>query len=228
MTMARNAGFYHAAGADDDQELALLRDTQAYLAQRAQGLTPLPHLATAWNRFYVRYDPMIRHHVGLRRLPEIDRSDCVQEVWLSVVTQLEHFRPDTGRARLGTWIGTIARNISIDFFRRRRRRSTEHSPSRWSQRSSPMNSAPPTCSSDTRRAPWFARCSTNSLIVYRRAPSGYFMPAGWRAAPSKRSRLPLNLTPEQVRSRHHRVIRAFHRFFEVVAKEGFPENGPQS
>ncbi len=226
--MARNAGFYHAAGADDDQELALLRDTQACLAQLAQRLTPLPHLTTAWNRFYVRYDPVIRHHVGLRHLPEPDRSDCAQEVWLSVVTQLQHFRPDTGRARLETWIGTIARNISIDFFRRRTRRSTEHL-------SDPMVSA---LLADELSPPnLFERNSTCALVrqvldefSHRVSSSSFWLlNARWMEGRSiEEIAATLELTPEQVRSRHHRVIRAFRRFFDVVAKEGFPENGPQS
>jgi RNA polymerase sigma-70 factor, ECF subfamily len=226
MTMARNAGFYHAAGADDDQELALLRDTQAYLAQRAQGLTPLPHLAMAWNRFYVRYDPVIRHHVGLRRLPEPDRSDCAQEVWLSVVIQLEHFRPDSGRARLGTWIGTLARNISIDFFRRRRRRSNV-------QLSEPMVAA--LLADELSPTNLFERRSTCALVrqvldefSHRVSPSSFWvLYARWMEGRSfEEIAATLNLTPEQVRARHHRVIRTFGRFFEVAAKEGFPENRP--
>lgn len=74
---------------------------------------------------------MLREHDALvwsicRRLSD-DPEDCYQEVWEKVLRALPSWRPD-GRARLSTWIATIAHRTLIDRLRRRRTRGEEVDP----------------------------------------------------------------------------------------------------
>ena len=48
----------------------------------------------------------------------VDADDIAQETWVKVVTRLDSFDP--GRAAFSTWLFNIARNASIDAFRRNR------------------------------------------------------------------------------------------------------------
>ena len=98
-------------------EFLLLRDTQAYFALRAQGLTPPAQFTTAWDRFYRLFDPVICRCVRLGHLSGPDQGDCIQEVWLEIVAHLGHFRDDPRHTHLRTWIATLARNKTIDFIR---------------------------------------------------------------------------------------------------------------
>ncbi|SPE42114.1 RNA polymerase, sigma-24 subunit, ECF subfamily [Candidatus Sulfopaludibacter sp. SbA3] len=71
----------------------------------------------AFGELYVRYARMV-HGILLVRVPPGDAEDLVQEVFLSAMRQLKGLR--TSAAFRG-WLGAIARNRAIDYFRSRKR-----------------------------------------------------------------------------------------------------------
>src|SRR4051794_4339600 len=71
---------------------------------------------TAFGELYVRYARMV-HGILLARVPPKDAEDLVQDVFISAMRQLRGLR--TAAAFRG-WLGAIARNRAIDYFRRRR------------------------------------------------------------------------------------------------------------
>ena len=102
-----------------------LAESQAYLECRSRRVEPPPPLVEAWNRFYEFYAPRIRAFLRNCGLPDADVNDCSQEVWQDVVANLGHFRQDATRGRLSTWMMTLARNKAVDSFRRRNRHVSE-------------------------------------------------------------------------------------------------------
>jgi RNA polymerase sigma-70 factor, ECF subfamily len=109
----------------DESGPQFLDEIKAYLDCRSRGVEPPPPLAEAWEGFYGFYAPRIRTFLKRWALSEADRSDCVQDVWHEVVAHLAHFGHDPGRARLSTWLMTLARNKAVDVIRRRSRHAIE-------------------------------------------------------------------------------------------------------
>jgi RNA polymerase sigma-70 factor (ECF subfamily) len=70
----------------------------------------------AFGELYVRYARMV-HGILLARVPPGDAEDLVQDVFISAMKQLRGLR--TAGAFRG-WLGAIARNRAIDYFRSRR------------------------------------------------------------------------------------------------------------
>jgi RNA polymerase sigma-70 factor (ECF subfamily) len=73
----------------------------------------------AFGELYVRYGRMV-HGILLSRVPAGDAEDLVQDVFMSAMRQLRGLR--TAAAFRG-WLGAIARNRAIDYFRDARRRT---------------------------------------------------------------------------------------------------------
>ncbi len=73
----------------------------------------------AFGELYVRYARMV-HGILLARVPAGDAEDLVQDVFMSAMRQLRGLR--TAAAFRG-WLGSIARNRAIDYFRDARRRT---------------------------------------------------------------------------------------------------------
>src|SRR5256885_9619758 len=67
----------------------------------------------AFGELYVRYARMV-HAILLARVPPGDAEDLVQEVFLSAMGQLRGLRT---AASFKGWLGAIARNKAIDYFR---------------------------------------------------------------------------------------------------------------
>jgi DNA-directed RNA polymerase specialized sigma24 family protein len=85
-------------------DLNLLEDLQAQRAAEPSGAGPV-----AGERFYQRYDPLIRRLARrMGRRWGIDPEDGAQEIWLAVLESLRqfHYRPDRGRFR--AWLSTVA------------------------------------------------------------------------------------------------------------------------
>ena len=72
----------------------------------------------AFGELYVRYARMV-HGILLARVPPRDAEDLVQDVFVSAMRQLRGLR--TAAAFRG-WLGAIARNRAIDYFREARDR----------------------------------------------------------------------------------------------------------
>ena len=70
----------------------------------------------AFGELYLRYARMV-HGILLARVPAGDAEDLVQDVFLSAMRQLRGLR--TAAAFRG-WLGAIARNRAIDYFRQAR------------------------------------------------------------------------------------------------------------
>src|SRR5437868_1954242 len=90
----------------------------------------------AFGELYVRYARMV-HSILLARVPPGDAEDLVQDVFLSAMRRLRGLR--TAAAFRG-WLGAIARNRAIDYFREARRSAPldekterEHAPRETSQ-----------------------------------------------------------------------------------------------
>ena len=71
---------------------------------------------SAFGELYVRYARMV-HAILLARVPPKDAEDLVQDVFISAMRQLRGLR--TAAAFRG-WLGAIARNRAMDYFRRAR------------------------------------------------------------------------------------------------------------
>jgi RNA polymerase sigma-70 factor, ECF subfamily len=71
---------------------------------------------SAFGELYVRYARMV-HGILLARVPPKDAEDLVQDVFVSAMRQLRGLR--TGAAFRG-WLCAIARNRTMDYFRRMR------------------------------------------------------------------------------------------------------------
>ncbi len=99
------------------EEEALFLQLRAYWEFRSQNVDPPVALAQAWDQIYKHYTPQIRAFLGRFNLQEADREDCLQDVWSSVLAGATY---DPKRARLSTWLLTMARNRAIDLIRRHR------------------------------------------------------------------------------------------------------------
>jgi RNA polymerase sigma-70 factor (ECF subfamily) len=71
---------------------------------------------SAFGELYLRYARMV-HGILLSRVPAGDAEDLVQDVFLSAMRQLRGLR--TAAAFRG-WLGAIARNRAMDYFREAR------------------------------------------------------------------------------------------------------------
>ena len=199
-----------------DQEL--LDQTQAYLEFLSRGHDPPPALAAAWDRFYDCYVPRLRAVLSGWHLTVAEREDCLQEVWLSVISHLGQFRPDPSRACLSTWLTTLARNKATDVLRRRHpaedllrdaadvRLDTSPDPAADCERHEMQ------CQVRGVLAELAARVSARSYqVLYQRRIEGRSVPE---------IAVALGLTPDQVRLHDHRMMQRFRALFERSTGRG--------
>lgn len=95
---------------EPDLEAALAADMLAVAQARDRA---------AFGRIFEHYGPRVKAYLRRLGAPDATAEDLTQEVMLSVWRRAHQF--DRGRAALGTWIYTIARNKRIDALRRDRR-----------------------------------------------------------------------------------------------------------
>jgi RNA polymerase sigma factor (sigma-70 family) len=191
-----------------------LAQSKAYLECRSRGGEPPPPLVEAWKCFYEFYAPRIRGFLKSCSVPEADLNDCSQEVWQDVVADLARFRQDASRGRLSTWIRTLARNKAVDSIRRRNRHVSETL--EFNESIAPMDPEPgPDAKYERRQTLAQVQrillelsgkvSQTNFQVLYLRWMEG--LPTAEVAAA-------LELTPEQVRFRSHRMKRKFRELLE--------------
>ncbi len=187
----------------DDEEF--LQKIKTYLECRSRSVDPAAPLVEAWNCFYGFYAPWIRSFLWKHDLLEEERNDCFQDFWKEVVAHLGHFQYDSTRGRLWTWLATLARNKAADCIRERARHPT--TPLREHQAMALLDPAPdPATDYERRRAQNHVRrvliqlsgqvSATSFQVLYLRWIEGRTVAEIADA---------LELTPEQVRFRHHRV-----------------------
>jgi RNA polymerase sigma factor (sigma-70 family) len=192
----------------------ILAEIKAYLECRTRGVEPSPPLAEAWEGFYRFYAPRIRTFLKRWALSEADRNDCVQEVWHEVVTQLVHFGHDPDRARLSTWLMTLARNKAVDVIRQRSRRTIVSLDDRTE--SAAMDPRPdPAAAYERRRMLTQLRSVLDELANQVSQTSFQALYLRWiEGRPTSEVAAVLALTPGQVRFRTHRMKRKLRHLME--------------
>ena len=80
-----------------------------------------PADAEAWFQFCEIYQPLILRIAKSRGLQTADASDLAQDVFIRVAKSVRRWEPDPNKGSFRCWIGTIARNLTIDFMRRQKR-----------------------------------------------------------------------------------------------------------
>ena len=76
----------------------------------------------AWREFVEIYQPVIRTMSRKRGLQEADADDLTQEVLTRVAKSIGAWDPDPSKGSFRGWLGTITRNLVIQFFRESNRR----------------------------------------------------------------------------------------------------------
>lgn len=76
-----------------------------------------PADAEAWEEFCDIYLPVIFRIAKARGLQDADAHDVSQNVLVRVARSVKNWSPDQERGSFGGWLGTIARNLIIDFLR---------------------------------------------------------------------------------------------------------------
>jgi RNA polymerase sigma-70 factor, ECF subfamily len=104
-----------------DIEPELLRLTKEFLENQVNGTVASPEALRAWENFYSRYLPIIRDNLRWLALREPELSDCTQDVWKKLITQLSGFQHDSDRCSFRSWLQVLVRHQAIDLIRRERR-----------------------------------------------------------------------------------------------------------
>ncbi len=198
---------------------------RAYLECRCCNVDPPPPLAEAWDRFYDLYAPRMRAFLRRFGLPEADREDCLQDVWSKVLTRLAALPYDPRRARLSTWLLTVARNQAVDALHLRRRCADPIEDPAAIVDSGPGSAADcDPLSTQERVRIVLTELSAeipalNFQVLYLRTIEG---------CTTAEVAVTLGLTPEQVRFRLHRAKRKFRDLFEhsVDPDHSAGEGGP--
>ncbi len=188
---------------EDDLYLKL----RAYLECRAHDVPPPPELAAAWDHFYHLYTPWIRAWLGRFHLSEADREDCLQDVWSKVITCPAVLRNGPRRDRVWAWLMTVTRNQAIDALRRRRRYSFP-----WDDGVLDIADENPGPADAHDRIVAQAQVRSALTELSERSPTISFQVLHLRTIEGKSCAEVadrLGLTPEQVRSRLHRMMRRF-------------------
>ena len=106
-------------------DMFVLNSSQEYLQTLCERNAPNSLLAEAWDEFYRVYDDLIRRFAFKQGLQEADLDDCVQEVWNAVATSLFHFERPENRPGLRAWLFTLVRSKATDIFRSKARRPAD-------------------------------------------------------------------------------------------------------
>ena len=80
-----------------------------------------PQDAEAWFQFCEIYEPLILRIARSRGLQNADANDLAQDVFVRIAKSVQGWDPNPDKGSFGAWIGTIARNLTIDFLRRKSR-----------------------------------------------------------------------------------------------------------
>ena len=77
----------------------------------------------AWAEFLQIYEPLICTIVKRRGLQHADAVDVTQDVLARVANSIERWDPDPQKGAFRGWLYRVTRNLTIDFLRRRQKRS---------------------------------------------------------------------------------------------------------
>lgn len=80
-----------------------------------------PSDADAWEQFCDLYRPFVYRIALAKGLQDADASDLVQEVFVRVAGSVNRWDPDQNKGSFRAWLGTVTRNLLIDFIRNKNR-----------------------------------------------------------------------------------------------------------
>lgn len=188
--------------------LPLLQDAQAYLKLLLEDRVPDSVLVVAWEEFYRVYDDLIRRYVVAQGVPQADVDDCVQDVWGEVAKRLFKFDRPADRPGLRAWLYALVRSKATNAFRSKVRRAADSLEQAKQAGIEPSVSPADFAELDEQR--WQAALLEIVLEELRQEVSDVNYRVLHMRLVDGRSvtdvAKELDLTPEQVRYRHHRVM----------------------
>lgn len=101
-------------------DVDLIPMVQAYLTLLREHRVPDRTLSAAWDVFYERYQPVIVRLVRLTTQQDDEVCECVQSVWLCLVTRLHKLNYDPGRGQFRDWLVPTVNRIVVSLQRSRR------------------------------------------------------------------------------------------------------------
>ncbi|TVP99377.1 MAG: sigma-70 family RNA polymerase sigma factor [Planctomycetaceae bacterium] len=103
--------------APEDVDRELLHRVQGYLTLDSSAIDRGSAIGEAWERFFARFDPLVRATVlGCSVSPD-EFEDCVQEAWIEIAQKLPALRFDAGRGRLQGWLCLLVRRRTLKCLR---------------------------------------------------------------------------------------------------------------
>jgi RNA polymerase sigma factor (sigma-70 family) len=208
--------------------LPLLHDTQAYLQQLLDQKVPDSVLSVAWDEFYRVYDDLIRRFVISREIPSADVDDCVQEVWREVILRLVDFQRPADRPGLRAWLYTLVRAKTANVLRDRAKRAADSIEQATAAGREPSQGAADPANLFEQK--WELALLESSLEELRQQISDVNYRILRMRLLEERSvaevAAQLELSPEQVRYRYHRVIRKLKTYLAVFTGQPFGARGP--
>lgn len=196
-----------------DAKSELVMDAQAYLQALPRKPRPGSSLHRAWERFYRRYNPLVRRAVRACRIRRALVEDCVQEIWLEIIRALPSLRYDPHRDRFPCWLYVLSRRKAMQFLRRETSNSTisvgnlEHCLCE--------RELAPAETYERRRSRRIVRSAIAELGRRHTASDYQLLHLHWiegHSAPEVATRL--NLNARQFWDRHYRVKRKLRRLLE--------------
>ena len=197
----------------------MINMTQEFLQERLRGVAPDSLLVHAWQEFYEFYNEIIRRFALSSSLPKSEVDDCVQEVWCTVVEELPNFDYDPHRGRFRSWLYALVRNKAMDRVRRRARHpvGSLHDAQATGLRDA-SDQADPTAALEQR---WNQELVRTVLGELQKVSSETSYQVFYLRSIEERSvaevAQAMDLTPAQVRARHHRLRRRFRTMLDLFA-----------
>jgi RNA polymerase sigma factor (sigma-70 family) len=103
----------------------MLRGAQSYLKALVNDTAPDSLVSSAWDDFYRVYDDLIRRFAIAQGVPRSDVDDCVQDVWSEVAARLAKFDRPADRPGLRSWLFALVRSKATNLFRKKARQPQE-------------------------------------------------------------------------------------------------------
>jgi RNA polymerase sigma factor (sigma-70 family) len=107
----------------NDPDRVLVDRLQAYLEKLKQNGKSGPDESAEWDSFLRLHSVLFLRLVRCRHWPRADCDDGVQELLMTVITELAEFHFDPRRGHFEDWILATARHRAADLERSRRQRS---------------------------------------------------------------------------------------------------------
>lgn len=75
----------------------------------------------AWTALAAAAQPRVVSAVRAARVPERERTDCIQEAWLEALGSIHRIDPDPARGNVAGWLATVSRRAAWRHVRRQNR-----------------------------------------------------------------------------------------------------------